>query len=297
MDRLGVPCISLRTCYKNSLIHKSLASMGFTEENEVKPKTRVLRYDTEEDVAVALAKYTAELSAKYIKEKGSFSVVLSGGTLIETMRKLVECPYKESVDWSKWLIFWVDERVVPLDDPRSNYKLALDGFLSKVPIPAKNIYPIHYNSSPDHVAKDYEARLKILVEKKILPLSPTGFPKFDLMLLGVGQNGHVASLFPNHPQCHEKKRWVTFITDSPKPPPHRITLTFPVINSASDIAMVVTDKKEAYPVYVAIEHIHVKPKLPCAEVKAAEELTWFLDKAAASDLPPGPPLPHGPPVM
>ncbi|KAL6533370.1 hypothetical protein OROMI_027482 [Orobanche minor] len=100
---------------------------------------RVLKFDTEEDVAVALAKYTADLSGKYIKEKASFSVVLSGGTLIDTLRdllihifclphdsnsKLAESPYKESVDWSKWLIFWVDERVVPLDHEDSNYLLA-----------------------------------------------------------------------------------------------------------------------------------------------------------------------------
>ncbi|KAG8381087.1 hypothetical protein BUALT_Bualt06G0085800 [Buddleja alternifolia] len=244
----------------------------------------VLKFDSEEDVAVALAKYTAELSEKYIKEKGSFSVVLSGGTLIDTLRKLVEHPYKSSVDWSKWLIFWVDERVVPLDDKDSNYLLAVQGFLSKVPIPAKNIYAINYSKSPDDVAKDYEARLKNLVEKKVIPLSATGFPKFDLMLLGVGPDGHVASLFPNRPQRDEKERWVTFITDSPKPPPPRITFTFPVINSSSDIAMVVTDKEEAHAVAVALGRIIVCPTLPCAEVSATKELTWFLDKDAASDL-------------
>ncbi|KAK4384808.1 putative 6-phosphogluconolactonase 4, chloroplastic [Sesamum angolense] len=101
-----------------------------------KTKTKVLKFDSEEDVAVALAKYTADLSEKYVKQKDSFSVVLSGGTLNrytqnDYQMKLVESPYKDSVDWSKWLIFWVDERVVPLDHEDSNYLLAYRGFLSK----------------------------------------------------------------------------------------------------------------------------------------------------------------------
>ncbi|KAL7146079.1 hypothetical protein ABFS83_06G017200 [Erythranthe nasuta] len=248
-------------------------------------ETKVLKFDAEEDVAVALAKYTADLSEKYIKEKNSFSVVLSGGTLIDTLRKLVESPYKDSVDWSKWLIFWVDERVVPLDHEDSNYLLAYRGFLSKVPIPPGNIYAINDKKSPEGAADDYEERIKNLVEEKTLPISDSGFPKFDLMLLGMGPDGHVASLFPSHNQRYEKKRWVTFITDSPKPPPPRITFTFPVINSASDIAMVVTGAELADTTKIALgNEQHTLPPLPCTEVSAERELTWFLDKDAASKL-------------
>lgn len=250
-------------------------------------KKSVLKFDSEDDVAVALAKYTADLSAKFIGLKNSFTVVLSGGSLIDTMRKLVEAPYKESVDWSKWRIFWVDERVVPLDNPESNYLLAYNGFLSKVPIPSENIYAINDKKTPEGAADDYEARLKQLVESGILPLSPAGFPKFDLMLLGMGHDGHVASLFPNRPQRHEMKRWVTFITDSPKPPPPRITFTFPVINSASENAMVITGVELANMVNIAlgdgVPPDGVPP--PCTEVSAEHKLTWFLDKDAASKLP------------
>ncbi|KAL0317950.1 UNVERIFIED_CONTAM: 6-phosphogluconolactonase 3, chloroplastic [Sesamum angustifolium] len=251
-----------------------------------KNKQNVIILPTEEDVATGLAPYVAGLSEKTISEKGSFSVVLSGGTLIQTLRKLTECPYKETVNWSKWLIFWVDERVVPLNDPDSNYLLAWNGFLSKVPIPKQNIYPIHYTPSSEAVAKDYERRLMKLVEQKVLPLSPTGFPQFDLMLLGIGPDGHVASLFPHRRQRYDKTDWVTYIDDSPKPPPKRITFTFPVINSANYIAMVVTDKEEADAVAITLEHIPVRPPLPCSEVKAQELLTWFLDRDAASKLPP-----------
>ncbi|KAH6760453.1 NagB/RpiA/CoA transferase-like superfamily protein [Perilla frutescens var. frutescens] len=259
--------------------------MAFTTPQ--KGKTKVLKFDSEEDVAAALAKYTADLSEKSVKEKGSFSVVLSGGTLIDTLRKLVESPYKESVDWSKWLIFWVDERVVPLDHEDSNYLLAWRGFLSKVPIPPRNVYAINDKLSPEGAADEYEERLKLLVESKVLPVSNiTGFPKFDLMLLGMGPDGHVASLFPSHHQRYEKKRWVTFITDSPKPPPPRITFTFPVINSASDIAMVITGAELADTTKMALG-TGITPgstPLPCTEVSAEGDLTWFLDKDAASKL-------------
>ncbi|CAA3013011.1 probable 6-phosphogluconolactonase 4, chloroplastic [Olea europaea subsp. europaea] len=241
-------------------------------DTPVKSKTNVLKFHSEEDVAVALAKYTADLSKKHIREKGSFSVVLSGGTLIDTMRKMVESPYKDSVDWSKWLIFWVDDRVVPLDSDDSNYKLAWDGFLSKVPISPSNTYAINDKLTPEDAADDYEARLKHLVDSKIILLSDaSGFPKFDLMLLGMEPDGH---------------RWVTFITDYPKPPPPRITFTFTVINSASEIAMVVTGAELADTVKKALGGglAPGSAPLPCMEVSPEGELTWFLEKDAASKL-------------
>ncbi|KAK4431283.1 putative 6-phosphogluconolactonase 4, chloroplastic [Sesamum alatum] len=250
-----------------------------------KTNPNVIILTTEEDVAESLALYVSQLSAKTIEEKGSFSVVLSGGTMIDTLRKLTLSPYKENVNWSKWLIFWVDERVVPLDNPDSNYLLAWKGLLSKVPIPKDRIFPINYSRSPQAVAKDYEARLRNLVAKKVLPLSASGFPKFDLMLLGIGPDGHVASLFPNRTQRFDFTDWVTYITDSPKPPPERITFTFPVINSSVNTAIVVTDKEEADAVAIALNPVKILPPLPCAEVKA-ESLTWFLDRDAASKLQP-----------
>ncbi|KAL0317951.1 UNVERIFIED_CONTAM: putative 6-phosphogluconolactonase 4, chloroplastic [Sesamum angustifolium] len=217
---------------------------------------QVVIYPTEDEVALQVATHVAYFSDKIISEKGSFSVVLSGGTLINSLRKLTESPLQETMDWSKWLIFWVDERVVPLDDPET-----------------------------ETVAQDYEAQLRKLVADKVLPLSATGFPQFDLMLLGVGPDGHVASLFPNRPQRYNKKDWVTFIEDSPKPPPKRITFTFPVINSATCIAMVVTDEEEADAVYITLEHKPHLPPLPCSEVKAQLNLSWFLNWDAASKLP------------
>ncbi|OWM75522.1 probable 6-phosphogluconolactonase 4, chloroplastic [Punica granatum] len=248
-------------------------------------KRTVQVLDTEEDLAVALAKYTADLSAKFVKERGAFTVVLSGGYLIDCLRKLVEPPYADSVEWSKWRVFWVDERVVPKDHVDSNYKLAYDGFLSKVPILPGNVYAINDALSAEGAADDYETCIKQLVKSNVVALSTsTGFPKFDLMLLGMGPDGHVASLFPGHPLVKEKERWVTFIEDSPKPPPQRITFTFPVINSSAFIAMVVAGPGEVDAVHTALGNSQSPNTLPVQMVLPEEELAWFLDKQAASKL-------------
>jgi 6-phosphogluconolactonase len=252
---------------------------------EEKKKKKVEVFDTEEDLSVSLAKYTADLSDKFTKERGAFTVVLSGGSLIKSLRKLLEPPYIESVNWAKWHVFWVDERVVPKDHVDSNYKLAFDGFLSKVPIPPGQVYAINDSLSAEGAADDYETCLRHLVQTKVLELSTiSGNPKFDLMLLGMGPDGHVASLFPGHPLVNEKEKWVTFIKDSPKPPPGRITFTFPVINSSSYNALVVCGEGKATALQSVLGSAQISNPLPAGMVTAEEEFTLFLDKAAASKL-------------
>lgn len=242
-------------------------------------KKKVEIFDTEENLAVELAKYTADLSDKYCKEKGAFTVVVSGGSLIKSLRKLVEVG---SIDWPRWHFFWVDERVVPKHHEDSNYKLAYDAFLSKVPIPPGNVYAINESLSAEAAAEDYETCLKHLVKTGVLRVSEsTGFPKFDLMLLGMGPDGHVASLFPGHGLCDEKKRWVASVTDSPKPPSERITFTFPVINSSACVALVVCGSGKAGAVEAAVKKTG---DVPAGCVSAEEELVWFLDKPACSKL-------------
>ncbi|XP_044461779.1 probable 6-phosphogluconolactonase 4, chloroplastic [Mangifera indica] len=261
---------------------RTKASMAETSTTN---KKKVQVFDSEEDLAVSLAKYTADLSEKFGKERGSFSVVLSGGSLIKSLRKLVEPPYVDSIEWEKWHVFWVDERVVPKDHEDSNYKLAYDGFLSKVPITPGNVYSINDSLSAEGAAEDYEICLKHLVKRNILNVSAaTGLPKFDLMLLGMGPDGHVASLFPGHPLVNEKEKWVTSIKDSPKPPPERITFTFPVINSSAYNALVVCGAGKAGPVQAALGNSQNSDKLPVQMVSAEVELAWFLDKNAASKL-------------
>ncbi|WJX40553.1 6-phosphogluconolactonase 3, chloroplastic [Trifolium repens] len=238
-----------------------------------------------EELAVSLAKYTADLSNKFTHQRGAFTVCLSGGSLINYLQKLLEPPYVDSIQWAKWHVFWVDERVVPKDHQDSNYKLAFDGFLSKVPIPPGNVYAINDALSAEGAADDYETCVKHLVNSNVIASSSTsGFPKFDLMLLGMGPDGHVASLFPGHPLVQENKKWVTSINDSPKPPPERITFTFPVINSSAYIALVVTGSGKADAVHSALRGSGTSEKLPAALVSPEGELKWFLDKGAASKL-------------
>ncbi|KAL1218164.1 6-phosphogluconolactonase 3 [Cardamine amara subsp. amara] len=254
----------------------SAAEMGKEE------KKRVEIYDLEENLAVDLAKFTANLSDKFCKERGAFTVVVSGGSLIKSLRKLVESPYIDSIDWARWHFFWVDERVVPKHHDDSNYKLAYDSFLSKVPIPPGNVHAINESLSAEAAADDYETCLKHLVKTNILRVSEsTGFPKFDLMLLGMGPDGHVASLFPGHGLCNESKKWVASINDSPKPPSERITFTFPVINSSAHVSLVVAGSGKAEAVQAALKKTG---NVPAGSVSAEDELVWFLDKPASSKL-------------
>ncbi|GLT41524.1 hypothetical protein SLA2020_155810 [Shorea laevis] len=260
----------------------SVAGAGMAAERGEGKKLNV--FDSEEDLAVALAKYTADLADKFSKTRGSFTVVLSGGSLIKSLRKLVEPPYLDSVNWSTWHVFWVDERVVPKDHDDSNYKLAFDGFLSKVPILPGNVYSINDALPAEGAADDYEICVKHLVKSNVIGVSESGLPKFDLMLLGMGPDGHVASLFPGHPLVNEKEKSVTFIKDSPKPPPERITFTFPVINSSAHVALVVVGAGKAGPVHAALGNSQNSDVLPIQMVSPAGELAWFLDKEAASKL-------------
>lgn len=265
----------------NRSVRASVAGMATGKSKEKKVEV----FDSEEDLSVSLAKYTADLSEKFTKERSAFTVVLSGGSLIKSLRKLVEPPYIDSIDWSKWHVFWVDERVVPKDHVDSNYKLAYDGFLSKVPILPGNVYAINDALSPEGAADDYATCLKHLVTNKVIETSSiSGFPKFDLMLLGMGPDGHVASLFPGHPLVKENEKWVTFIKDSPKPPPERITFTFPVINSSAYIALVICGAGKAGPVHAALGDSQSPDILPVQMVSPEGELAWFLDKDAASKL-------------
>lgn len=156
-----------------------------------------------------------------------------------------------------------------------------------MPIPADQVYVINDMLSAEGAAEDYETRLRKLAKDDVIAMSPvTGFPKFDLMLMGMGPDGHVASLFPGHPVVHENKRWVTFVKDSPKPPPERITFTFPVINSSAHIALVVTGAGKAGAVHKALsEQQNTSDLLPVEMVSPQDGvLTWFTDKPAVSML-------------
>ncbi|GAA0156688.1 hydrolase [Lithospermum erythrorhizon] len=244
-------------------------------------------YENTDDLSTELAEYIAELSEAAVKECGIFTLALSGGSLISLMRKLCGAPYTRTVDWAKWHIFFADEQAVAKSHPDSNYRLAKEGFLSKVPIIPNHLHAINYTVSAEQAAEDYEFVIRQLVRTRVVCASDVSdCPKFDLILLGMGRDGHVASLFPNHPVLNETEAWVTFVTNSPKPPPERITFTLPVINSASHVAVIVTGSNKAETVKFVISGIGPEcSSLPANLVQPINgKVVWFLDRAAASKL-------------
>lgn len=156
-----------------------------------------------------------------------------------------------------------------------------------MPLVPGHIHSINDTVSAEEAAEDYEFVIRQLVKTRMVSVSETSdCPKFDLILLGMGSDGHVASLFPNHSVLDEKDEWVTFITDSPKPPPERITFTLPIINSAANVVMVVTGESKAEAVHLAIDDVGPDcSSLPARMVQPTKrKLVWFLDKPAASKL-------------
>uniref|UniRef100_A0A0E0KF28 Probable 6-phosphogluconolactonase n=1 Tax=Oryza punctata TaxID=4537 RepID=A0A0E0KF28_ORYPU len=256
---------------------------------EPKRNSEIRMFESSDEMATDLAEYISQVSEISVKERGYFAIALSGGPLISLMRKLCEAPYNKTLDWSKWYIFWADERAVAKNHVDSYYKSTKEGFLSKVPILNGHVYSINDNVMVEDAATDYEFVIRQLVKIRTVGVSESNdCPKFDLILLSIGSDGHVASLFPNHPALELKDDWVTYITDSPVPPPERITFTFPVINSASNIAVVATGEDKAKAVDFAISDGAEgpdAPSIPARMVKPTDgKLVWFLDKASASFL-------------
>ncbi|WOK92295.1 putative 6-phosphogluconolactonase 1 [Canna indica] len=246
-------------------------------------------FESTDELATDLGEYIAQLSENFVKERGCFTVALSGGSLISMMGKLCEAPYNKTVDWTKWYVFWADERAVAKNHVDSNYKLAKDAFLSKVSILNSHIFSINDNATVEDAAGEYEFAIRQLVKVRTIGVSERNdCPSFDLILLGMGPDGHVASLFPHHPALELTEEWVTYITDSPKPPPERITFTLPVINSASNVAIVAAGEQKAAAVNLAIAGMNGSTdasSLPARMVQPTDgKLVWFLDSAAASAL-------------
>jgi len=245
------------------------------------PPTRpvVYSFPDSSNLSDSLAEYILKAQKQAIDKHGRFTVAISGGSLPKTLTALIT---KQDVKWDKWRVFYVDERIVPLDHEDSNHKLAQDTLYSKVPIPPKNIHTIDYALQDDleELADAYEKQLI----REFAQRDSARFPVFDLVLLGIGPDGHTASLFPGHELLSENDRWVAYIEDSPKPPPRRVTLTFPVINHAARVAFVATGAGKVK----ILQDILDTPELglPAARVRpvAPGQLVWFVDDAASAEV-------------
>ncbi|KIJ68761.1 hypothetical protein HYDPIDRAFT_173410 [Hydnomerulius pinastri MD-312] len=229
------------------------------------------------ELTEALASFIIKAQKESVDKKGRFTVALSGGSLPAQLKGLIDNP---AVKWDKWQVFYADERVVPLDHPDSNHHLCKTKLFDLVPIPAQNIHPIDvsYLDDLEELSDAYE---KDLI-REFAQKDSARFPVFDLILLGVGPDGHTCSLFPQHALLAEEARWVAYLEDSPKPPPKRITLTYPVLNHALRVAFVALGEGKVD----MLPRILDTPEegLPSSRVKPAHpgQLYWFVDDAASA---------------
>ncbi|KAJ2720465.1 suppressor of los1-1 [Coemansia sp. Benny D115] len=243
------------------------------------PLTKVHSFSTGDKVSQALNAYLEHASKEAIARSGRFTVAFSGGSLPATACKYLKD--NKNVDFSKWYVFWADERCVEYDSPDSNYKLVKEEFLDKLSskIPDIQVIPITESLVGDSqaAAKDYQEQLVTVFGDQ------TKFPVFDCILLGIGPDGHTCSLFPGFPQLQEKEKWVVHIDDSPKPPPSRITLTLPVVNNAHEVAFVVTGAGKRKTIKEIVDdRDESKPASHVAPPKGT--VYWFVDDAASQDL-------------
>jgi 6-phosphogluconolactonase len=195
-------------------------------------------------------------------------------------RTLVNAPLRSRIDWAAWEVFWADERCVPLESPQSNFAAARELLLDHVGLTRERIHTLGHSLEPAQAASAYQARLK-----EIFQPAPGRLPRFDLILLGMGEDGHTASLFPGHELLDEKRKWVAPVYDAPKPPPERITLTLPIINHAREVIFVVAGEGKASPLRAVLDADGRGQNLPAALVRPASgSLKWFLDSDAAKEL-------------
>ncbi len=227
------------------------------------------------------AKMFAQLADQYVTRKGRFTVALSGGSTPRSLYKyLCLPPIRSQVPWGGIHIFWGDERLVPPDHPDSNFGMANEIFLPKVPIPDENIFAMPMNETdPHHAAEIYEAAIHDCFDPE-----DDEIPAFDLILLGLGADGHTASLFPGTSALDEEEAWVA-ANYVPKLDKTRLTLTFPIINQARNILFLAAGKEKAPVIQALLSPGQNTSNYPAARVKPAKGKRFFmLDEDAASDL-------------
>ena len=210
-----------------------------------------------------------------IKERGQFAIALAGGNTPAKMYALwAEAGnHGVSTPWEKVHLFWGDERYVPSDSPLSNYRMTREMLIEKVPIPAANVHPMPtYSAEPEKAAEAYGAELRGFFGSAV--------PAFDVQLLGLGVEGHVASLFPGSPALDEKRRWVMAV-EAPAKPPQRLTLTPAVLNHGRNTFFLVAGANKREIVASLRAESAAKPsQYPAGIIRPEGRALWFLDRAA-----------------
>ncbi len=226
-----------------------------------------------------LASRVARLAEQAIRARGRFTIALSGGSLLDILSPpLITNPLRSQIQWTSWEVFWADERCVPLLSPDSNFAAANRLLFKHVDIFWEQIHEIDDTLAPREAARAYQSSIT-----EVLQPGTGQMPRFDLILLGMGQDGHTASLFPGHELLQEKQKWVAPVFDAPKPPPERITLTLPIINHSREIIFVATGAEKSFALRKVFQDHN--QSLPAALVNPMlGHLTWFVDEEAAGQL-------------
>ncbi|GAB4486554.1 MAG: 6-phosphogluconolactonase [Anaerolineales bacterium] len=222
----------------------------------------------------ALVNYAADLFTQQAEASpGKFSVALSGGSTPRALyERLSTTDLAERIPWPKIHLFWGDERCVPPDHPESNYGMTAGALLSRIPIPTENIHRIRGELPPAEAASLYEAELRAFFGET---------PAFDLIFLGIGEDGHTASLFPGSPALAETARWVVDVEHTTPPPPlvSRVTLTFGVLNAARRVVFLASGASKA----AILAQVWQGVNLPASQIGPTNgDLLWLVDQAAAA---------------
>ena len=244
-------------------------------------KRRIVPVKDAEELAHTAAKIIADDTLQAILQRGRFVIALAGGSTPKTTYKYLAQDHADKIDWTKVYAFLGDERFVPPDDPLSNYGMVRDTLLRDLPIPKDHIYPVQTGmASPIESANAYQETLREFFETDFDP------PRFDLILLGMGDDGHTASLFPGASSLAIQDLWVVASPPGTLPPPvDRITFTYPVLNAARHVLFLVSGEKKAAALADIFEDDPSPVKRPAAGVLPTDgTLTWLVDKAAMVDL-------------
>jgi 6-phosphogluconolactonase len=230
------------------------------------------------ELAQRAAEQFVALTEAAIARSGRFAVALSGGSTPRAAYALLASA-KFSVEWSRVHLFWGDERCVPPDHPESNFRMVEEALLAKIRIPPENIHRMPGEKEPEAAAEAYEAELR-----KFFAVERGGRPRFDLIFLGLGDDGHTASLFPGVAALDEADRWIAAVYVE-KFRSYRLTLTLPVLNAAAQMTFLVSGGSKAKIVGQILSSDSSSSDYPAAKVRPSDgRLTWMLDPDAAKEL-------------
>jgi 6-phosphogluconolactonase len=251
------------------------------------PATVVVHADAALLAEAAAARLVTRLVDAQATRGRAHVVVTGGGVGTATLKALANTPARDAVDWSAVDVWWGDERFLPTGDPDRNETQARDALLDHVPLDPPRVHPMPALGEPwgddvDAAAAAYAEELRAAAR----PEERLGVPTFDVVMLGVGPDGHVASLFPEHPALHEADRTVVGVRGSPKPPPVRISLTMPVIRSAGEVWLLAAGAEKATAVALALSGAG-EVAVPAAGAQGQRATLWLLDRSAAAKVPPG----------